>query len=92
MLGLSLGVPSLALPDRFFPFLFVVATTNKNGKKRSGNARLGCSLPLQNSIQTCLYDSQGSRTISRNLRCAKIAKLLQVNLTRSALVVRLIVS
>ena len=25
-------------PDRFFPFLFVVAeTTNKNGKKRSGD-------------------------------------------------------
>ena len=32
---------SLAWPDRFFPFLFVVsATTNKNGKKRSGHARL----------------------------------------------------
>ena len=29
---------SLAWPDRFFPFLFV--TTNKNGKKRSGHARL----------------------------------------------------
>ena len=33
---------SLAWPDRFLPFLFVVAffsaTTNKNGKKRSGHA------------------------------------------------------
>ena len=35
---------SLAWPDRFFPVLFVVfsATTNKNGKKRSGHARLLC--------------------------------------------------
>ena len=31
-------MPSLAWPDRFFPFLFVVA--NKNGKKRSGHAKL----------------------------------------------------
>ena len=32
---------SLAWPDRFFPFFFVFsATTKKNGKKRSGHARL----------------------------------------------------
>ena len=40
-------VSSLAWPDRFFPFLFVVAeTTNKNGKKRSGHARLARVLIL----------------------------------------------
>ena len=28
----------VSFPDRFFPFYFVVsATTNKNGKKQSGN-------------------------------------------------------
>ena len=42
-----MAVASLAWPDRFFPFLSVFicggATTNKNGKKRSGHARLGGS-------------------------------------------------
>ena len=32
---------SLAWPDRFFPFFFVVAEKPENGKKRSGHARLG---------------------------------------------------
>ena len=37
----SIFVNGLALPDRFFPFLFVVPPPQiKNGKKQSGNARL----------------------------------------------------
>ena len=27
----------VSFPDRFFPFLVVVITTNKNGKKQPGN-------------------------------------------------------
>ena len=37
----TMGSSNLAWPDRFFPFLYVVAEPQKNGKKRSGHARLG---------------------------------------------------
>ena len=38
---------SLVLPDRFFPF------TKKNGKKQSGNARLGWDYHAKLAIEPC---------------------------------------
>ena len=52
------GITSLAWPDRFFPFLFV--TTNKNGKKRSGHARLG-NYSVSRASRTVLRYKRRSR-------------------------------
>ena len=63
MINQALLLASLAWPDRFFPFLFVVAekaTTNKNGKKRSGHARLalGSGMKIQVKCLGGVYPQQ----------------------------------